>query len=104
MDSTTKEFGERIEQLLELVATAKGSLAELGERDTPQTALRRANLQATITMVQRELAQSLQGAGDLDAVTETLTELKEGRLAARSGQTRAPGAEGIGLPLPFKRY
>ena len=91
MTSKSTGIGERIADLSELMAAARKTLAELGDGDHPHTKLRRANLQATITTVQRELQyarQSLQGAGDLDAAAEILTRLKEARLAAISDHAR----------------
>jgi len=74
-----EEIWERIVGLSDLMAAAKKTLVELGEGDDRHTALRRANLQTTITTVQRELAlarQSLQGARELEAGAETLAGLK----------------------------
>ena len=91
MASKAPAIWERIAGLSELMTAVRNSLAELGDEDHPYTNLRRANLQATIMTVQRELGiarQSLQGARELDSAAETFARLTEGRLATSSGQTR----------------
>lgn len=91
MASSTKEVAKRIAGLSNLMADARRALAQLGENDNADIKLRRANLQTTITTVQRELVlarQWLQGARDLGAAAEPLAGL-EGRLEARSGQIQA---------------
>lgn len=103
MASKAPGIGERIADLSELMAAASKTLAELGEDDNPHAELRRANLQTTIMTVQRELVlarQSLQGARALDAAAETLARLKEGRLAASSGQTRDRAQQTLDRTIP----
>ena len=102
MASKPQEVEKRIADLSELMAAARNTLAELGEDDNRHAELRRANLQTTIAAVQRELVlarQSLQGARDLDAVSETIAKLKEGRLAARAAQTRIEAHQTLDRPI-----
>jgi hypothetical protein len=73
--SRTEEIWERIAGLSDLMAAARKTIVELGEDDNHHAQLRRANLQITITTVQRELVlarQSLQGAQKLDAAVDSL--------------------------------
>lgn len=102
-----EDIGEYIAGLSELMAAARKALAELGEDDNSHTELRKANLQSTITTVQRELGlarQSLQGAHDRDPAATTFAMLKtqamEGGVAARSGQPRTHTQQALDRTAP----
>ena len=89
MASRADEVRERIADLSELITAARKSLADLGEDGYPYAEFLRANLQATIKAVQRELARArneLQGARGLDAAADILdkvkTQAREARRAA----------------------
>lgn len=107
MGSKAEEVEERIADLSELIAAARRVVAELGEDDLPDLEFRRANLQATIVAVERELIlakQSLQGARGQDAAAEILTKVKaqalEGQSMAQFHRTRSHARRVLDHAIP----